>query len=1139
MKKILLLIAIIIAIIVWTSYSQLVKPKSEVLYIAFAGPVSNDPAGKGMVQAIRLYLDKYNRANEKSKNKRIELELFDDLNKCDSQAIQEAQRLVDENRVLAVIGHWYSTCSINGGKIYKKYGVPALAPGSVHKKVTDGNEWYFRTIYDDRVSGQFLAYHINKVLRLNNVSIILDEDSGDYASYLAEMFAFYARQLNMTVKYKWVFKSSENQNAGENYKQVVRQLEQNKKDAGAVLLSVYSNVGPQLVQLIKDSGIDNPIVSGSGLSEQAFISGFEKFPKEKTNPGYYTDDIYVATPLLFDTANEKAQQFKDEYQTKYQELPDWAAAYAYDTVMVLMKAMEQANLVGSPETLQADRKKIRDKLATFTNLHEAIEGTTGFNYFDVNRNGQKPVAIGVYKNNQLISSLTRFQVVRNPSEIADFEQALKDERILQFEDKYMHKVNVVYSGIKFNEITEFDPKTLTCTLDFHLWFRFQDPSSNPQEIEFLNSLEPDKIAEQLRNPVDEKTKGQIIYRAYRIKSRFRADFLSDRYAYKQHLVGFQFYHKYLNKDNIIYVTDVLGMGETKQVRETMQKTNVLSPTTGWMINNVRFFQDVAKRYSLGDPQYLNVQGGTIEYSQFNASIQLKKNELTLRGIIPYNYALNVVILAIICLILLLTLSKNYKRLAKYVLIIQAIVAFIFLLALEVYLLGDLIAQYFDTYSSMKVIPRIFDILWWIVPAYFVHAAAEKFMWIPIEEKTGRVIPNIVRLFLAFIIYFMAGVGIIAFVYEESLTSILATSGVIAMIIGLAIQINISNIFSGIAINIERPFRIGDWVKIGQFEEGEIVDITWRSTRLKTRAECILCIPNSTASESPILNFCYPDEVYWLWPTVYIHPMHSPVRVKKILLDALQSSDKILKDPEPVVILTGINEWAAGYWIAFCANNYANKFTILEDVWTRVWFHLNRAGITPAVQRQEVYLFKGIKERGGDEATKPITLLQEIDIFKPFSKDAKQFLSEKMRHHRYHAGDTIVKQGDVGNSLFIIVEGVVGVYIRTEDGKSKEVARLGAGNFFGEMALLTGEERTATVIAIVETHLFELTKEDIAPLIEEQPEVSELVSKVLTQRQMATQSKMHVVHVTEIEKEAVYKRFLNKIEKFFSSGNGTH
>jgi branched-chain amino acid transport system substrate-binding protein len=660
---------------------------------------------------------------------------------------------------------------------------------------------------------------------------------------------------------------------------------------------------------------------------------------------------------------------------------------------------------------------------------------------------------------------------------------------------------------------------------------FVDNKPETQRDSAKDKNNTNKTNQGIMKLIDGKEKDRIQYHIYKVRSRFRADFLTSQYAYKQHILGVQFHHRYFTRNNLIYVTDLLGMGDDPL--KTMKETQVLSPASGWLLDQVRFFQDVAKKFSLGDPNYLNVQGGTIEYSRFNAGIEIKKNEFTLRGTIPERYAYNLLISSIIVILVLNIFSKKFRHLSKLVWFLQAILAFILLLSGEVLLIKGL-ADQLDIYEIKSII-RVFDILWWIIPAFLLNLASESFIWTPIEEKSGRLIPNIVRLFLAFIIYFLAVVGIIAFVYEQQLTSILATSGVIAMIIGLAIQINISNIFSGIAINIERPFRIGDWVKIGTYEEGEIVDITWRTTRIRNRADCILSIPNSIASESAILNFCYPDDTYWLWPTVYVHPMHPPARVKKILLDALLSAEKVLKDPEPVVIFTGINEWAASYWIAFCADDYASKFSILEDVWTRVWFHLNRAGITPAVQRQEIHWFKGIKERGGEEATKPITLLQEIDIFKPFSEKAKFYLSERIRRHRFPAHETIVKQGDRGDSLFIIVEGVVSVQVLTEEGKNKEVARLGAGNFFGEMALLTGEDRTATVVALVDTYLFELTKTDIKPLIEEQPEVSEMISKVLTQRQLSTISQIHEQHDIEIETEAVYKRFLNRIESFFGLG----
>ena len=1128
--NIFLIVTVVLFVVIWFS-QDIIKEDGETIYIAFAGPMSG--AGKTMTNAIKLYIDQVNTQKILPDNKKLQLLEFDDENDCKANgaAHNEARRIVEENQAIAVIGHWYSSCSITGGKVYKKYGIPAITPGSVSVKVTKGNEWYFRNIYKGSASGQFLSHYVKQVFKFNQVTII--DDSSGYGSYLAEMFENASVELGMKItKYKF---REDDKNKHQEFENIVQQLKQNQERAGAILLAVQATDAVKIVKLIKDNNILNAILGGSSFSERTFKEGFDEYPQEKINPGHYTNDIYVATPLIFDTANEKAQKFQEQYKVKYPstEEIDWSAAYAYDTVMVLVEAIKKAGIDGSTENLKEDRAKLRDALASFNDVNQALEGTTGFNYFDDNRDAQKPVAIGVYKNKNIVSALTQFQVIRNLNEISDLKVATASERVLMIGDKYMYKTNVVYTGIKINEISDPDFANLTVVLDFHLWFRSQG-NFKPQQIEFLNAVDPKELEVQLENPIEvPKVKDQITYSVYKIKGKFKADFLASNFAYKQHIIGVSFHHKYLTRNNLIYVTDVLGMGKADTVLNKLQTDQVLSPASGWSTEQVRFFQDVTKKFSLGDPEYLNVQGGTIDYSRFSATILVKKNEFTLRGKLPYNYAQNIIVLSSIFIILLNLASKKFRSLSKLIWFFQSILAFLLLLSGEVVLVnfGNI-----ETYK-MEVIIRIFDILWWLTPAFMINLASESFIWTPLEERSGRLIPNVVRIFLAFLVYFFSLVGIVAFVYDQQLTSILATSGVIAMIIGLAIQINISNIFSGIAINIERPFRIGDWVQIGEYDEGEIIDITWRTTRIKTRAECILSIPNSMASESPILNFCFPDDVYWLWPTVYVHPMHPPNRVRKILLDALLSADKVLREPAPVVLFTGINEWAASYWIAFCADDYADKNYILEDVWTRVWFHLNRAGITPAVQRQEIYMFKGIKERGGKEATRPITLLQEIDIFKHFSMEAKTFLSERIQRYHFSQGDVIVKQGDQGDSLFIVVEGVVGVQVQTDDGRTKEVARLGAGDFFGEMALLTGESRTATVIALVDTDVFELTKSDIQPLIEEQPEVSKMVSRVLTQRQMLTRSQMHVQHNVETERDAVYKRFLNKIENFFGLKEG--
>lgn len=956
------------------------------LHIAFAGPMSGAGAAAGrlMTQAIQLYFDQVNKLGGVN-NKLLQLDIYDDQNDCDGKAKQVAEQINQENKAVAVIGHWYSSCSISGGEVYKKSKIPAITPGSVDVKVTQNNEWYFRNIYTANSAGQFLANYVKKVFHQNTVTII--HEKGAFGFYLAKIFEETSHQLGMEVKKKWAFENQEN-NLNGVFQNIVKELETIKKEAGVLLLSVQAPEGVKLVTLIKDAGIQNPIIGPSSFSEDTFHHGFENLPKEKGSPGFYINDIYIETPLIFDTANEKAQQFKENYRLAYGESPDWSAAYAYDTAMLLIKAIEETHVGGNPETLLTDRQKIRDTLASYTNSEEAMVGTTGLNYFE-NRDAQKPVSIGVYKNRSSVSALTQLQVMGSSQEISDLPEAIREERVLQINGRYMYKTNVVYAGVEFKEVGKFEEDKLVCTLDFYIWFRFQG-DFNPQDVEFLNAIDPEEPRQQLKEPIAKKTKDKITYHLYRVRSRFKVDFIPNEFVYKQHLLGIKFRHRTLTRHNLIYVTDIIGMGATDEnepLSHRMEKNQVINPLLGWSINRAWVFQNITKKSSLGDPKYLNVKDGMIEYSEFNAVMRVHKNDFTLRGKVPYKYAHDIMLASAFAMVFFVFLGKKFNRLLKYFWFFQLISSALLLLAGEVIFMEWLAS----TNLNLQLLLKFFDILWWIVPAYFINEAVERFIWSPLEKQLGA-IPNIIRHFFAMIVYFVALICIIVFVYKNSFTSLLATSGMLAMIIGLAIQINISNLFSGMIINLERPFRIGDWVQIGKVEECEVVDINWRATRLQTRMHSIISLPNTVAAESSIVNYYYPDNVYWLWPTVYIHPKHSPDRVKKILLDAILSAETILKYPEPVIIFTGVNEWAASYWVAFCSDNYELKPTILAEVWERIVQHLEHAAIQPAVRRQEVYMFRG------EETMKAYASMQEKNIFRPF-EERKNLPFQKVARRR--------------------------------------------------------------------------------------------------------------------------------------------
>jgi len=1144
-KYLLIIGTICLIIFIWYDYNKFIS-KQESLHIAMVGPISGSGAikGRSVLKGINLYLDKLNQ-NGGIDGKKVILTIYDDQNDK-NRAFEKAKEIAQQNKAIAIIGHWYSSCSIKAGKIYKKHGIPAITPGATNIKVTD-SEWYFRALFNDRSQGRFLANYANKVLK-HKTAAIIHEDL-DYGSYLADIFEKTAKEIGMKIIFKQEFKVK-SENLDQSLSTIVKRLEKRKERRKSwqnciIFMSTHATEGIKLVKQMRDSKFENPIIVPDSLASKLFSKGFDKYPEEKASPGFYTDGIYATSPLIFDTANEKAQLFKNEYEFKYNEEPDWISAFGYDTAMIVCEAIRNANISGTSEKLSEDRKKVRDYLAELTNPNEAIVGVTGFNYFDPKGDCPKPISIGVYKFQNSISALTQLKSVPNINEISNLDAALKSGRVLHVDNKYMYKTNVVYTGIEVLELSELDMHKLTFHMDFFMWFRFQGDIA-PENIIFSNAISPI----QLKKPVTEKIINGIRYKAYRISGSFKADFLPGSYAFRQHVIGISFRHRELTRNNLIYVIDVLGMGLTKSESLTAKIINakILQPNLNWSIRNVWFFQDIENKTALGSPEYLDPSGGTLKYSRFNLGIRIEKSEFTLRGIIPRVIVYEVLFISLLLLFLFAFLTKylTSNTFKTYIWFVYAFFALMVVLSSEIVLFDWLVDK--TSSYNLRLIIMIFDVLWWIIPAYLLNLAAERFLWTPLEERSGRSIPKNARRFVGTVIYVLAVFGIVAFVFNQKLTSLLATSGMFAMIVGLAIQVNISNVFAGIAINLDRPFRTGDWVIIGKFEEGVVTDITWRATRLRTRNGCILSIPNSEASETAIHNFSYPDDSYWQYFTVYVDPRHPPHRVKKILLDAALSVNAVLRDPPPSTRYLGLNEamtslskpWAANYLISVCVRDYGKKFLHNESVWERVYEHLNNQGIEPVLERKEIQVQqKSTFSKSETYLHDAAELLVKLDIFQPIVFEARSYISLRIKTHELKANETITSEGKPTSSLFIVVEGVVGLWYSNDDGELVELERIGVGNYFGEMSLLTGEYAYYTCITASNSVLFEIDKMDMAPFVVDRPEYREYLANLLADRFIFRESKKDKHFAEKVDKTIITEEIQVSIQQYFQSDEAEH
>ncbi|MEO1175282.1 MAG: mechanosensitive ion channel family protein, partial [Myxococcota bacterium] len=307
--------------------------------------------------------------------------------------------------------------------------------------------------------------------------------------------------------------------------------------------------------------------------------------------------------------------------------------------------------------------------------------------------------------------------------------------------------------------------------------------------------------------------------------------------YGRHTLGFAFRHPHLTTDSVLYAFDFIGLGlnvrNGKQFERFKEAQALLPPDSRWMVYDGVFYQDKVYDTTRGRPELDGHPAGDSGFSRLAFGVRVARSDLSPRTLTPSRLAGPTALVALVLTLLLFVFERGAlgHRFTGTLWFFQAACAAALLLSAEK-AIGDMISPIAPVYYQQSF-SMIFATLWWLVPAGFIHAAVRRFVWVPIERETERPVPSILSRMVALTIYLLAVFGIVAFVFDQKLTSLLATSGVLAMIIGLAIQINIANIFSGIALNMERPFRLGDWIMVHGRTPipdhgiiGQVVDINW-------------------------------------------------------------------------------------------------------------------------------------------------------------------------------------------------------------------------------------------------------------------------------------------------------------------------
>jgi small-conductance mechanosensitive channel/CRP-like cAMP-binding protein len=355
-----------------------------------------------------------------------------------------------------------------------------------------------------------------------------------------------------------------------------------------------------------------------------------------------------------------------------------------------------------------------------------------------------------------------------------------------------------------------------------------------------------------------------------------------------------------------------------------------------------------------------------------------------------------------------------------------------------------------------------------------------------EDRVPDRFPTIVQ--DAIVIAVFALVAIL-FMQEK----ILATTAVGAVVVGLALQDTLGNLFSGLAIQIEKPFRVGQWVTIGG-TDGLVTEVTWRATKMRTKAGNFVVMPNSVVAKDTITNYSEPTLETCLEVDVGASYDTPPNAVKAVIGQALQDEPLLVRGRQPEVLIADFSASAITYRVRVWITDFGADFRTRDRVRSRIYYAFHRHGIAIPYPIQVQYQQDALPAPPAEPP--PRATLDSVEILAPLTDAERAQLLQASRPQLFAAGEAVVREGDEGSSMYVVSRGEAAVTIASADG---EVARLREGAFFGEMSLLTGDPRTATVIAVTDCELLEIRAEAFRAVVLADPAVVERVTAAVASR----------------------------------------
>jgi small-conductance mechanosensitive channel/CRP-like cAMP-binding protein len=429
-------------------------------------------------------------------------------------------------------------------------------------------------------------------------------------------------------------------------------------------------------------------------------------------------------------------------------------------------------------------------------------------------------------------------------------------------------------------------------------------------------------------------------------------------------------------------------------------------------------------------------------------------------------------------------------------------------------------------ESRRFFVGAIEVIWWLGAAWLTVGFLRAFVVLGQQPRESKLVQDL----LAALVYITATFAIVADVFDLPVKGLLATSGALAIIIGLALQSSLGDVFSGIVLNIERPYRVGDWIILDDTVQGKVIETNWRATHILTGNQDIAIIPNSVIARSKLVNCSSPTRIHGASIRVKLEPSLTPAAGCNLLKEVLLGSTHILRTPEPTVTIKDLSAEMIDFELSFTVPEVAAVDRAQNELFDRVYRAAAAAGAKFSPR-----LAGAARKAAPEDKTEsgiPERLLAGISLFSTLTAEENAALASQMQRKDYKPGEVIVKTGTILQALCIVSYGVL-VGSVEENGRKIEVIRLAPGDYFGELGLLTGEALKGELTALTRAVIYEISKDALSPLLKARPSIAEELSESLASRRLAHRTVLGHHDHAEQHEEGLADRVASNIRRLFS------